>query len=112
MIDDPNPADWKGLQAGVCRLLNEIGLSAETEKTLTTPRGKSRSMFMRSMKLRLTRSNTSSNARTGFQPSRRLWCDVFGKLTGTGYRIAHMRSLHTGMEFTTQSAHIQRPGLY
>lgn len=39
MIEDPNPKDWRELQAGVCRLLTEIGLTAETEKTLTTPRG-------------------------------------------------------------------------
>ncbi|WP_371437559.1 restriction endonuclease [Polaromonas sp.] len=39
MIEDPNPKDWRELQAGVCRLLNEIGLTAETEKALTTPRG-------------------------------------------------------------------------
>lgn len=39
MIEDPNPRDWRELQDGVCRLLNEIGLAAETEKMLTTPRG-------------------------------------------------------------------------
>ena len=39
MIDDPYPKDWKDLQAGVCRLFNEIGLSAEIEKVLNTPRG-------------------------------------------------------------------------
>ncbi|QKV52031.1 restriction endonuclease [Comamonas antarctica] len=39
MIDDPNPKDWRDLQTSVCRLLNEIGLTAETEKKLTTPRG-------------------------------------------------------------------------
>jgi hypothetical protein len=39
MIDDPYPRDWKELQAGVCRLFNDIGLTAVTEKQLTTPRG-------------------------------------------------------------------------
>lgn len=39
MIDNPHPKDWRELQAGVCRLMNEIGLAAETEKLLTTPRG-------------------------------------------------------------------------
>lgn len=40
MIEDPNPTNWKELQLGVCRLLNEIGLNAQTEKILETPRGK------------------------------------------------------------------------
>jgi hypothetical protein len=39
MIDDPYPSDWRELQEGVCRLFGEIGLSAQTEKVLTTPRG-------------------------------------------------------------------------
>lgn len=39
MIDDPKPKDWRELQTAVCRLLNEIGLTAELEKTLITPRG-------------------------------------------------------------------------
>ncbi len=39
MIDDPHPKDRKDLQARVCRLFNEIGLSAEIEKVLNTPRG-------------------------------------------------------------------------
>jgi len=39
MIDDPYPRDWRELQAGVCRLFNDIGLTAVTEKQLTTPRG-------------------------------------------------------------------------
>jgi restriction system protein len=39
MIDDPNPSAWTDLQAGVCRLFNEIGLSALTEHSLATPRG-------------------------------------------------------------------------
>jgi hypothetical protein len=39
MIDDPHPADWRELQAGVCRLFNEIGLSANTEVKIATPRG-------------------------------------------------------------------------
>lgn len=39
MIDNPHPKDWRDLQAGVCRLFNEIGLSAEIEKVLATPRG-------------------------------------------------------------------------
>lgn len=34
MIADQNPKDWCELQAGVCRLLNEIGLASETEKPL------------------------------------------------------------------------------
>jgi len=39
MIDDPFPEDWRELQAGVCRLFSEIGLTAEVEATLKTPRG-------------------------------------------------------------------------
>jgi hypothetical protein len=39
MIDDPLPKNWRELQAGVCRLFNEIGLTAEEEASLKTPRG-------------------------------------------------------------------------
>lgn len=39
MIDNPHPCDWKALQTGVARLFNEIGLTAETEVKLKTPRG-------------------------------------------------------------------------
>lgn len=39
MIESPYPNDWRQLQAGVCRLLNEVGLTAETEKKLRTARG-------------------------------------------------------------------------
>jgi len=39
MIDDPYPSDWKELQVGVCRLFNEIGLTAVVERKLETPRG-------------------------------------------------------------------------
>lgn len=39
MIESPYPSDWRQLQAGVCRLLNETGLTAEIEKKLKTPRG-------------------------------------------------------------------------
>lgn len=39
MIDEPLPKDWRELQAGVCRLFNEIGLTAEVEVPLKTPRG-------------------------------------------------------------------------
>ena len=39
MIDNPKPENWRELQYSVCRLLREIGLSAETEKKLQTPRG-------------------------------------------------------------------------
>lgn len=40
MIDDPFPPDWRALQAGVCRLFNDIGLSAEVEVERPTPRGR------------------------------------------------------------------------
>jgi hypothetical protein len=40
MIEDYEPNDWKILQDGVCRIFNEIGLNAETDKEITTPRGK------------------------------------------------------------------------
>lgn len=40
MIDDPLPTDWKELQRGVRRLLRNIGLDAQTEIEMTTPRGK------------------------------------------------------------------------
>ena len=39
MIEDPEPNDWKILQDGVCRIFNEIGLKAETNKEVATPRG-------------------------------------------------------------------------
>lgn len=39
MIDDPNPKDWRELQDGVKRLFRNIGLSAETEVSVKTPRG-------------------------------------------------------------------------
>ncbi|MEA5115550.1 MAG: restriction endonuclease [Geobacteraceae bacterium] len=39
MIDNPLPEDWRALQNGVCRLFNEIGLNANTEVELSTPRG-------------------------------------------------------------------------
>ncbi|MBX3639419.1 MAG: restriction endonuclease [Nitrosomonas sp.] len=39
MIEAPYPSDWRVLQAGVCRLLTEVGLIAEIEKKLITPRG-------------------------------------------------------------------------
>lgn len=39
MIDYPLPQDWQELQRGVCRLFNEIGLTADVEVTLKTPRG-------------------------------------------------------------------------
>ncbi|CAN7677047.1 restriction endonuclease [Caballeronia sp. LjRoot29] len=39
MIDNPYPNDWRELQNGVCRLFNEIGLTASVEKDIQTPRG-------------------------------------------------------------------------
>lgn len=39
MIDNPYPTDWRALQAGVCRLFNDIGLSAKVEVDLPAPRG-------------------------------------------------------------------------
>ncbi len=39
MIDDPNPKDWRELQNGVKRLFRNIGLSAEIEVNIKTPRG-------------------------------------------------------------------------
>ena len=39
MIDHPLPRNWRSLQNEVCRLFNEIGLTAETEVPLKTPRG-------------------------------------------------------------------------
>lgn len=39
MIDDPNPVEWHALQAGVCRLFRDIGLTADTDVLLQTPRG-------------------------------------------------------------------------
>lgn len=40
MIENPYLHTWQELQDGVCLLLNEIGLNAEVNKVLTTPRGK------------------------------------------------------------------------
>jgi len=39
MIENPFPSDWRELQAGVCRIFNEIGLMAEQGKVVVTPRG-------------------------------------------------------------------------
>lgn len=39
MIDNPTPSDWRELQTGVCRLFNEVGLTATVEKEIRTPRG-------------------------------------------------------------------------
>ena len=39
MIENPYPNSWKDLQSCVCRLFRDIGLTAETEKILETPRG-------------------------------------------------------------------------
>lgn len=39
MIDNPLPKHWRSLQSETCRLLNEIGLAAETEVSINTPRG-------------------------------------------------------------------------
>ena len=39
MIEDPKPSNWKDLQIGVCNILNEVGISAELEKKVKTPRG-------------------------------------------------------------------------
>lgn len=40
MIENYDLNDWKTLQDGVCRIFNEIGLKAETDKEIVTPRGK------------------------------------------------------------------------
>jgi hypothetical protein len=39
MIENPYPNSWQNLQVGVCRIFREIGLTAETEKIIDTPRG-------------------------------------------------------------------------
>lgn len=39
MIDDPQPADWRQLQLGVCRLFNEVGLTADVGRKVQTARG-------------------------------------------------------------------------
>jgi restriction system protein len=39
MIENPEPKEWKALQAGICRLFKEIGLHAEENKIVATPRG-------------------------------------------------------------------------
>jgi restriction system protein len=39
MIESPNSNDWRQIQEGVCRILGEIGLRAEQNKTVATPRG-------------------------------------------------------------------------
>lgn len=39
MIDNPYPESWQDLQSGVCRILRNIGLQANTEVPLQTPRG-------------------------------------------------------------------------
>ena len=39
MMENPEPDDWEELQAGVCRIFTEIGLQAEQNKKVRTPRG-------------------------------------------------------------------------
>jgi len=39
VIDDPLPKDWRDLQAGVQRIFRNVGLSADVEVDLETPRG-------------------------------------------------------------------------
>ena len=39
MIENPEPKGWKALQAGVCKIFKEIGLHAEENKLVNTPRG-------------------------------------------------------------------------
>ena len=39
MIDNPFPADWRELQEGVRRIFRNIGLAADVEVNLETPRG-------------------------------------------------------------------------
>lgn len=39
MIESPQIEDWKQLQHSVCRLLNEVGLTAQEAVVLKTPRG-------------------------------------------------------------------------
>lgn len=39
MIDDPLPQDWRDLQSGVQRIFRNVGLAAEVEVDLDTPRG-------------------------------------------------------------------------
>jgi len=39
MIENPNPRNWRALQQGVCRILSEIGLTAEIGKVIDTARG-------------------------------------------------------------------------
>lgn len=39
MIDDPYPESWQDLQTGVRRLFRNVGLSADVEVDLLTPRG-------------------------------------------------------------------------
>jgi restriction system protein len=39
MIENPYPTDWKELQTGVCEIFNEVGLTADTEHKMRTPRG-------------------------------------------------------------------------
>lgn len=40
MIENPYPHTWQDLQEGVACIFREIGLNAETEKIIETPRGK------------------------------------------------------------------------
>ena len=39
MIENPYPHTWQDLQNGVCQIFNEIGLTAEVDMVVTTPRG-------------------------------------------------------------------------
>jgi hypothetical protein len=39
MIENPEPKEWKALQAGTCKIFKEIGLHAEENKLVKTPRG-------------------------------------------------------------------------
>lgn len=39
LIEDPHPETWRDLQRAVVRIFGEVGLEAETEKRVDTPRG-------------------------------------------------------------------------
>lgn len=39
MIDEPYPKRWQDLQSGVCRLFRNVGLAADVEVDIKTPRG-------------------------------------------------------------------------
>lgn len=70
VIDDPLPENWRDLQTGVQRIFRNVGLLADVEVDLETPRG-SMNVDVHAIDVRpgaWTKSDTSWSAKTGAVP--------------------------------------------